>query len=108
MQSVEKLKVCTDVAYLTSNFSSDDNKLAEFVRIHMLFTLLWLILVFQYLLNPSLMVVKVLVCIPDSSFVVHLLEPGMKRCLNGVLCSLGSSTNKEDLDPLLTTSHSLT
>ena len=33
------------MAYLTSNFSSDD-KLVEFLRVHMLFTPLWLILVF--------------------------------------------------------------
>ena len=25
----------------------------------------------------------------ESSFVMHLLEPAVKRCLNGVLCSLG-------------------
>ena len=55
----------------------------------MLFTPLWLILVLQYLLKPSLMVVNILVSRHDSSFVVHLLEPAIKRYLDGVLCSLG-------------------
>ena len=77
-----KNQVWTDLEYLTSNFSNDDNKLVEFFRIHMLFTPLWLIVVLQYLLNPFLMVVKILVSRHDSSFVVRLLEPAIKRCLN--------------------------
>ena len=77
---LKKSKVWTALAHLTSNFSSDDNKLVEFFKIHMLFTPLWLILVLQYLLNPSLMVVKILVSRHDSSFVVDLLEPA----INGV------------------------
>ena len=40
-------KVLTNLVYLTSNFSSDDNKLVEFFRIHMLFNPLQLILVLQ-------------------------------------------------------------
>ena len=54
-----------------------------------LISLLWLILVLQYMLNPFFMVVKILVSKHDSFFVVNLLEPAVKRCLNGVLCSLG-------------------
>ena len=44
-----------------SNFSSDDDNLVELFKIHMLFTPLWIILVLQYLPNPSLMMVKILV-----------------------------------------------
>ena len=38
---------------------------------------------------------------------MHLLEPAVKRCLNGVLCCLGVQY-KEDLDPLLISSILLT
>ena len=44
--SVEKVNVWTDVAVRTSSWLGDDNKLAEFFRIHMLLTPLWLVLVF--------------------------------------------------------------
>ena len=42
-----------DVAVRTSSWSSDDNKLVEFFRIHMLLTPLRMVLVLQYLTNPS-------------------------------------------------------
>ena len=44
-----------------SSWSSDDNKLVEFFRIHMLLTPLRLVLVLQYLTSPSFMVLRSLV-----------------------------------------------
>ena len=79
----------TDVAVRTSSWSSDDNKLVEFFRIYMLLTPLQLVLVLQYLTNPSLMILSTLVRRHDRSFVVHLLEPAIKLCLYGDLCNLG-------------------
>ena len=35
------------------------------------------------------MVVNILVSRHDKSFVVHLLEPAIKRCLKGTLCNFG-------------------
>ena len=58
---MEKSNVWTDVAVRTSSWSSDDNKLVEFFRIHMLLTPLWPVLVLQYLTNPSFMVLSTLV-----------------------------------------------
>ena len=55
----------------------------------MLLTPLRLVLVLQYLTNPSFMVLSTLVRRHDRSFVVHLLEPAINRCLCGGLCSLG-------------------
>ena len=80
--------VWTDVAVCTSSWSSDDNKLVEFFRIHMLLTPLRLVLVLQYLTNPSFMVLSTLVRRHDRSFVVHLLEPAINLCLYD-LCNLG-------------------
>ena len=68
----------------------------EFLTIHMLLTPLWLVLVLQYLISPSLTVFNILVSRHDKSFVVHLLEPAIKRCLKGPYVILESSTNKED------------
>ena len=87
--SVEKSNVWTDVAVRTSSWSSDENKLVEFFRIHMLLTPLRLVLVFQYLTNRSFMALSSLVRRHDRSFVVHLLEPAINRCLYGNLCNLG-------------------
>ena len=56
--SAEKSDVFTDVAVQRSSWSSDDNKLVEFFRNHMLLTPLQLILVLQYLINPSFMVLS--------------------------------------------------
>ena len=61
----------------------------EFFRIHMLLTPLQLVLVLQYLTNPSFTVLSSLVRRHDRSFVVHLLEPPINRCLYGDLCNLG-------------------
>ena len=88
----------TDVAVRTSSWSSDDNKLVEFFRIHVLLTPLWLVLVLQYLTNLSFMVLSTLVRRHDRPFVIHLLEPDVNRCLNGDLCNLGVSTDMADFD----------
>ena len=88
-----KIKCRTDVAVRTSSWSSDDNKLVEFFRIHMLLTPLWLVLMLQYLTNPTFMVLSTLVRRHDRSFVIHLLEPSINRCLSGDLCHLGAQYN---------------
>ena len=41
--------------------------------------------------SPVFMTVSILVNKLDNCFVVHLLEPAMKRCFTGDLCNLGSS-----------------
>ena len=66
-----------------------DNRLVEFLTIHMLLTPLRLVLVLLYLISPSFAVVNTLVSRHDKSFVVHLLEPAIKRCLKGTLCNFG-------------------
>ena len=86
---MEKSNVWTDVAVWTSSWLSDDNKLVEFFRIHMLLTPLWLVLVLQYLTNPSFTVLSTLVRRHDRPFVIHLLEPAINQCLYGDLCNLG-------------------
>ena len=86
---LKKSYVCTDVAVRTSSWSSDDNRHAEIFSIHMLFTPLRLVLVAQYLISPCLMVDSNFVRRHDKSLVVHLLEPAIKRCLKGILCSFG-------------------
>ena len=87
--NVEKSFVCMDVAVQTSNWSSDDNKHVEFFRIHMLFSQLWLVSVAQYVISLSLMVDSNVERRHDKSLVVHLLDPAIKQCLKGVLCSFG-------------------
>ena len=87
--SVENSNVWTDVALWTSSWSSDDNKLVEFFRIHMLLIPLRLVFMLQYLANPSFMVLSSLVRRHDRSFVIHLLEPATNWCLYGDLCNLG-------------------
>ena len=69
--------------------SSDDSNSVEFFKIHILFTPLWLVFTSQYLFNPFLMTVSILVNKLERSLVLHLPEPAMKRCENGSLCSLG-------------------
>ena len=61
----------------------------EFLTIHKLLTLLRLVLVLQYLISPSFTMVNTLVSRHDKSFVVHLLQPAIKRCLKGTLCNFG-------------------
>ena len=46
-------------------------------------------LILQYFSSPVFMTVSILVNNLDNSFVVHLLEPAIKRCFTGDLCSLG-------------------
>ena len=75
--SVEKTNAWTDVAVWTSYWSRDDNKRVEFFRIHTLLTQLQLVLVPQYLTNPSFMVLSSLVRRYDRSSVVHLPEPAI-------------------------------
>ena len=53
---VRKLYVCTDAALRISSWSRHNIGRVEFLGIHMLFTLLQLILVAQYLISTSLMV----------------------------------------------------
>ena len=85
------------VVVLTSSWSRDDNRLEEFLTIHMMFTPLRLVLFSQYLISPSIIVVNTLASRRDKSFVVHLLEPAIKGCLKGTLCnSESASTNKGD------------
>ena len=84
-----KSNVWTDVVVRTPHWSSDDNKLVELFRIHMLLTPLRLVLMLQYFTNPSFMVFSTLVRRHDRPFVVHLLEPAINRCLYGDLCNLG-------------------
>ena len=79
--------VSTDVTVRTSSWSYDNNRLVESFRIHML-TPLWLVLVLQYLTNPSFMVLSSLVRRHDRPFVIHLLGPAINRCLYIDLCSL--------------------
>ena len=55
----------------------------------MLLTPLRQVLVLQYLNSPSSIVLNSLVRRHDRSFVVHLLEPVINRCLYGDLCNLG-------------------
>ena len=40
------------------------------------------------------MTVSILVSKLDNSFAVHLLEPAMKRCFTGDLCSMRSNIGK--------------
>ena len=79
--SVEESNVWTDVAVRTSSWLSDDNRLVEFFSVHMLLKPLQLVLVLQYLTNPSFMVLSSLVRRHDGSSVVNLLELAINRCL---------------------------
>ena len=89
---LRKSNVWTDVAVWKSSWSSDDNKLIEFFRIHMLLTPLRVVLVLQYLTNPLFMVIMVLSSLLrryDRSFFIHSLELAISLCLYGDLCNLG-------------------
>ena len=86
---LKKSNVWTNIAVWTSSWSSDDNKLAEFFRIHTLLKQMQLVLALQYLTNLSFMVLSSLVKRDDRSLVVHLLEPAVNRCLHGDSCNLG-------------------
>ena len=67
MYKVEKSYLWTDVAVRASTWSRDHNRLVEFLTIHMLLTPLRLVLVLQYLISLSLMVVNTLVSRHDKS-----------------------------------------
>ena len=84
-----KSNVWIDVTVRRSSWSGDDNKLVEFFRIHMLLTPLRMVLVLQYLTNPSFTVLSSLVRRHGRSFVVHLMEPAINLCLYGNLCNFG-------------------
>ena len=57
--SLDFNRSCVIEVYVpTSGRSSDDNKLVEFFRVHLLLTPLRLVLVLQYLTNPSFMVLS--------------------------------------------------
>ena len=101
---VEKPSVCTVVAVRTSSWSRDDNRLVEFLTIHMLLTPLRLVLVLQYLISSSFMLVNTLVSRHDKLFVVYLLEPAINQNVlkKGPYIILESSTNKEDFYHLQT------
>ena len=89
VQSVEKSNVGTNVPVRTSSWSSDDNKLVEFFRIHVLLTPLQLVLGLRYLANPPFTVLSSSVRKHDRSLVSHFLEPAINRCLYGDLCNVG-------------------
>ena len=61
----------------------------EFLSIHILLTPVRLAFILQYVSSPVFMTVSILVNKLDNCFVVHLLEPAIKRCFTGDLCSLG-------------------
>ena len=69
--------------FTDTSCSRDDNRLVEFLTIHMLLTPLRLVLVLQYLISPSFTVVNTLVSKHDKPFVVDLMEPAIKQCLKG-------------------------
>ena len=77
-----------EVALWTPKCPNDDSKFVEFLSIHRLFTPVWLVFILQYFSGPVFMTVSFLVTKLDNCFVVHLLEPAMKRCFTGDLFSL--------------------
>ena len=68
--------------------TNDESKFVEFFSIHILLTLVWLVFILQYFSCQVFMKVSILVNKLDNCFVVHLLEPAIKRCFAGDLCSL--------------------
>ena len=88
---VEKSNVWMEVALRTPKRANDDSKFVEFLSIHILLIPVWLVFILQYFSSPVFMTVSILVNKLNNSFVVHLLEPAMKRCFTGDLCSLGSN-----------------
>ena len=77
------------VALWTLKWPNDDSKFVEFLSIHILLTPVLLVFILQYFSSPVFMTVRILVNKLDNCFVVHLLEPAIKRCFTGDLCSLG-------------------
>ena len=66
----------------------------EFLSSHLLLTPVLLVFILQYFSGPVFMTVSILVNKIDNCFVVHLLEPAMKRCFTGDSCSLGVNTGE--------------
>ena len=83
-----------EVTLWTPKSPNDDSKFVEFLSIHIVLTPVWLVFILQYFSCPVFMTVSILVNKLDNCFVVHLLEPAMKRCFTGDLCSLGSTIGK--------------
>ena len=78
-----------EVALWTPKWPNDDSKFVEFLSIHILLTPVLLVFILQYFSSPVFITVRILVNKLDNCFVVHLLEPAIKRCSTGDLCSLG-------------------
>ena len=78
-----------EVALRTPKRANDDSKFVEFLSIQILFTPVCHVFTLQYFSGPVFMTVSILVNKLDNCFVVHALEPEMKRCFTGDLCSLG-------------------
>ena len=93
-----KSNVWTGVAVQRSRWSTDDTKLVQFFRIHMLLMPCQLVLVLQCLTNLSFMVLSSLVRMHDRPFLVHLMESAISWCLYGDLCNLESTTYLIDID----------
>ena len=53
------------------------------------------------------MTVRILVNKLDNCFVVHLLEPAIKRCFTGDLCSLGVKCSQNQYIRLVTSHFSI-
>ena len=49
----------------------------EFLSIHILLNLVWLVFILQYFSSPVFITVSILVNKLDNCFVVHLLEPAI-------------------------------
>ena len=84
-----KIKCLNGSCSKTPKWPNDDSKFVEFLSIHILLTPVWLAFMPQYFSGPVFTTVSILVNKLDNCFVVHLLEPAMKRCFTGDLCSLG-------------------
>ena len=78
-----------EVSLWTPKRPNDDSKVVEFLSIHILLTPVWLMFIQQYFSGPVFMTVSILDNKLDNCLVVHLLEPAMKQCFTGDLCSLG-------------------
>ena len=50
--------------------------------------------ILQYFSSPGFITVSILANKLDNCFVLHLLEPAIKQCFTGDLCSLGSNIGK--------------
>ena len=77
-----------EVLYGLPSGGNDDSKFVEFLTIHILLAPVRLVFILQYFSSPVFMTVSILVNKLDNCFVVHLLEPAMKRCFTRDLCSL--------------------